>query len=357
MFPRRVDVHPSVVDFVASVRVEVERLSHKDVRQRRRAIRHLFELNDPFALSGFLQFLDSDDQWFVDQSIEAIRRWDKGESKELLERVSNHKSSQIRLLSLEICGRYDDVSLILSNLRIDSEPEIQKRAWITSLKQYPDTQFKEIFVEGLNSKFVNVRKTVIESAKKRGMDEIIIRGLDDSAPIVISKSIEALSSESLEIERIRDFLSHSSSLVRSTAFRRLHSANQLSIEDTKTILSIHSTETMEAIIDVFSGTLDWASEEILHSLKEVPSDSLIPRLIRNSPKDEVDIVRAELLLGNCNDIRKMRYLEDLIGRDFGNETLSAVVKISEEIDEEPVKSTAIEVLRDRAMLGKGGNSE
>ena len=350
-------MYPSVVDFVASVRVEVERLSHKDVRQRRRAIRHLFELNDPFALSGFLPFLDSEDQWFVTQSIEAIRRWDKGENKELLERVSNHKSSEIRLLSLEICSRYDDVSSILSNLRLDVEPEIQKRAWIASLRQYPDNHFQEIFNEGLNSKFVNVRKTVIESAKKRGMVEIIIRGLDDSAPIVISKSIEALSSESLEIEKIRDFLSHSSSLVRSTAFRRLNSENQLSIEDIKTVLSFHSTETMEALIDVFSGTLDWVSDEILHLLKEVPSDSMIPRLIRNSPKNEVDNVRAKLLLGKCNDIRKMRYLEDLIGRDFGKETLSAVVKISEQIDEGPVKSTAIEVLRDRAMLGKGGVSE
>ena len=88
----------------------MERLSHKDVRQRRRAIRHLFELNDPFALSGFLQFLDSDDQWFVDQSIEAIRRWDNGEKIELLGRLSKHKSSEIRLLSLEIVGRYEDTN-------------------------------------------------------------------------------------------------------------------------------------------------------------------------------------------------------------------------------------------------------
>ena len=94
--------------------MEVERLSHKDVRQRRRAIRHLFELNDPFALSGFLQFLDSDDQWFVDQSIKEIRRWDNEEKKELLERLSKHKSSEIRLLSLEIVSRYDDSSEVLS---------------------------------------------------------------------------------------------------------------------------------------------------------------------------------------------------------------------------------------------------
>ena len=103
----------------------------------------------------------------------------------------------------------------------------------------------------------------------------------------------------------------------------------------------------------FSDSLDWASEEILSLLTEVPSDSLIPRLIRNSPSIEVDSIRAKLLLGKCNDIRKMRYLEDLIGRDFGEETLSSVVKISEEIDEGPVKLMALEVLHDRSTLGKG----
>jgi len=338
---------------VVSVRVEVERLSHKDVRQRRRAIRHLFELNDPFALSGFLQFLNSDDQWFVDQSIEAIRRWDNGEKKELLERLSKHKSSEIRLLSLEIIGRYDDSIQVLSKLRNDSDPEVAKRAWIVSLRQYPDNQFREIADDGLNSNFVNIRRAVVESAIDRGIEQLVLKGLGDSSPIVISKSIEAISSESLEIDKIRDFLVHSSPLVRSSAYRRIYSEDKLTIEDTKLIISNHSSETMEVIIEGFSGSLDWASEEILSLLMDVPSDSLIPRLIRNSPSIEVDSIRAKLLLGKCNDIRKMRYLEDLIGRNFGSETLSSVIKISEEMNEGPVRSMAIEVLNDRNTLGKG----
>ena len=338
---------------MVSVRVEVERLSHKDVRQRRRAIRHLFELNDPFALSGFLQFLDSEDQWFVDQSIEAIRRWDNGEKIELLGRLSKHKSSEIRLLSLEIAGRYEDTSQILSKLRTDSEPEVAKRAWIVSLRQYPDNQFHEIADEGLNSNFVNVRRAVIESAIDRGIEQLVLKGLTDMSPVIISKSINGLSSKTLEIDIIRDFLVHSSPLVRSTAYRRIYSENKLTIEDTKSIISNHSSETMEVVIEVFSGSLDWASEEILSLLKKVPSDSLIPRLIRNSPSIEVDSIRAKLLLGKCNDIRKMRYLEDLIGRNIGRETLSSVQKISEEINEGPVRSMALEVLHDRSTLGRG----
>ena len=228
-----------------------------------------------------------------------------------------------------------------------------KRAWIVSLRQYPDNQFHEIADEGLNSNFVNVRRAVIESAIDRGIEQLVLKGLSDMSPVIISKSINGLSSETLEIDIIRDFLVHSSPLVRSTAYRRIYSENKLTIEDTKSIISNHSSETMEVVIEVFSGSLDWASEEILSLLKEVPSDSLIPRLIRNSPSIEVDSIRAKLLLGKCNDIRKMRYLEDLIGRNIGRETLSSVQKISEEIDEGPVRSMALEVLHDRSTLGRG----
>ena len=120
-------MHPPLVNVVVSVRVEVDRLSHKDIRQRRRAIRHLFELDDPFALSGFLPFLDSDDQWFVEQSIESIRRWDSGKNSKLIERISNHDSKKIRLLSLEVCVRYENSIEILSKLRTDSDSDVSKK--------------------------------------------------------------------------------------------------------------------------------------------------------------------------------------------------------------------------------------
>ena len=41
-----------------SVRPALAKLNHSDVRQRRRAVRHLFELNDPEALNGFEKLLD-----------------------------------------------------------------------------------------------------------------------------------------------------------------------------------------------------------------------------------------------------------------------------------------------------------
>ena len=54
---------------------ELERLKHKDVRQRRMAVRRLFEIDDSTALTAFIELLEADDDWFVEKAIDAIRRW------------------------------------------------------------------------------------------------------------------------------------------------------------------------------------------------------------------------------------------------------------------------------------------
>ena len=51
-----------------SVRSALAKLHNRDVRQRRRAVRHLFEMNDPEALSGFIKLLEDNDPWFREKA-------------------------------------------------------------------------------------------------------------------------------------------------------------------------------------------------------------------------------------------------------------------------------------------------
>ena len=57
------------------VRQYMSRLSDKDVRQRRIAVRKLFELNDAAALPAFIPLLDDDSEWFRARAANAVRRW------------------------------------------------------------------------------------------------------------------------------------------------------------------------------------------------------------------------------------------------------------------------------------------
>ena len=57
---------------------EISRLRDKDVRQRRKAVRRLFEDGDPSALPHFIPFLNDPDEWFVERAMIAIERWYDG---------------------------------------------------------------------------------------------------------------------------------------------------------------------------------------------------------------------------------------------------------------------------------------
>ncbi len=60
---------------MAGIETEISRLKSKDVKVKRRAVRHLFEADVPSALKGFIPLLTDEDIWFRTKSLEAHRRW------------------------------------------------------------------------------------------------------------------------------------------------------------------------------------------------------------------------------------------------------------------------------------------
>ncbi len=65
---------------MATIDGEISRLRHKDQSVRRKAVRNLFDFDNPRALTGFVDLLNDKDQWFRSKAIEAHRKWaSKGE--------------------------------------------------------------------------------------------------------------------------------------------------------------------------------------------------------------------------------------------------------------------------------------
>ena len=74
----------------------MQRLTHRDIRTRRRAIRDLYEHDRPEALDGFVTLLDDDDPWFVAKAVEAHRKWAPLRGVEALEPMLNHADEGVR---------------------------------------------------------------------------------------------------------------------------------------------------------------------------------------------------------------------------------------------------------------------
>ena len=82
---------------MTNISAEISRLSHKDVKIRRRAVRALFEENEPSALSGFVKLLDDQDFWFRNKALDAHRKW-ANSPEELEPLMANNKRLVAELL-------------------------------------------------------------------------------------------------------------------------------------------------------------------------------------------------------------------------------------------------------------------
>ena len=331
---------------MASVRLEMDRLSHKDIRQQRRGIRHLFELDDPSALPAFIPFLDHDDEWFVDQCVEAIRRWHDGEDATLLNRLSSHPSPRLRRLAIDIEDRHEDSSEVLDTLRNDKDVEVRKRAWIRSLHRFSGEKFLGLAAEALESRLVMIRRSAINVAGRRSIDVIVEEGLQDLSPTVVIESIRFLPKEH---PGLIECLQNGAAIVRAAAFRRICESREPTDEELMHLLAELGPDSIEAAFESLRGGIRWASPPLDDIVFSLDSESFVPRLIRRAPEDDVDPIRAFLLSSGDGDIRSMRILEDLIGRSFGPLTAEALEVMASQRDDEPMAVLAKSVLEDSAL--------
>ena len=75
---------------MTNIDAEISRLSNKDVKIRRRAVRQLFEEDNPRALSGFVDLLEDSDFWFRNKSLDAHRKWARN-PEDLVPLMKNNK--------------------------------------------------------------------------------------------------------------------------------------------------------------------------------------------------------------------------------------------------------------------------
>ena len=118
---------------------EISRLSNKDVKIRRRAVRLLFEENNPRALTGFVKLLEDSDFWFRNKSLDAHRKW-ANTADDLLPLLGNHK----RLVA-ELLQRIDAPEIALSLLeKEDHITALEKTNATQKSRQNPDRMRHQI---------------------------------------------------------------------------------------------------------------------------------------------------------------------------------------------------------------------
>ena len=128
------------------------RLNHKDERQRRRAVRKLFEVNDAINLVSFVPLLEDDDQWYRERAMEAITKWAGVNDIEIVNKLSNSKYVEQRVLASKISLRLGQEKLeIIDKLCIDKDIAVRIAGWESKFRADSD-KIDELILEGLKSK-------------------------------------------------------------------------------------------------------------------------------------------------------------------------------------------------------------
>ncbi|NCF96492.1 MAG: hypothetical protein GWP21_01095 [Euryarchaeota archaeon] len=182
---------------MAGMETEIARLKHKDVKIRRRAVRHLFEDDNPRALKGFVSLLDDKDPWFRNKSLDAHRKWAQNSEDliplmesnqriagELLEKVDAPEIAKTLLESQDNLTRsFAANSLALEeNLHEVFANDSHHSIRIVAAKNSIDVALISSLIQDLHS---SVRRAAISTASREGLHleaETLERGLSSSDP-------------------------------------------------------------------------------------------------------------------------------------------------------------------------------
>ena len=113
----------------ASVQSTIAKLNHKDIRQRRRAVRVLFDSDIHESVEAFSKLLNDKDMWFRNKAIEAYRRWAPKHAPHLLMELAEGKEIDGHKCVSSVLENIQDLKLAeaLARLLLSSEDVIVKR--------------------------------------------------------------------------------------------------------------------------------------------------------------------------------------------------------------------------------------
>lgn len=317
-----------------SVRPALAKLNHSDVRQRRRAVRHLFELDDPEALDGFVGLLEDPDPWFREKALEAIDRWAASKDLALIERLASAPQESRRLLAARIAGRAGKAGqAILGGLAVDSDPSIRLAAWQARI-----TGDEDALEEALASDDRAVRKSAAQRLATSGRaDEAqILALLEDESQGVRAAAISIIESpDSIPGPAVLGRLSELAESATGETKARLAA---ILIQSNPADIGEWIGDQDTAFVNRFSKTLRearWPSIDGLpKNLEANASQTLLTRLLRGERAPEARQLRDALLTDEARTPEfRSRLIEDLIGRPVPESTLEIIQTLTEASDE------------------------
>ncbi len=316
------------------------RLNHKDERQRRRAVRKLFEINDANNLVSFSPLLDDNDPWYREKAMEAVTKWAGKNDSEIVNKLSNSEYNEQRVLASKISLRLGQEKIgIISKLCFDEVLAVRISGWESKFELNSE-QIDEMILEGLNSNDKEIRKITINKITE--VDEIdvdiIISALNDQSYSVRNAALEIIRKDS-KLSKMNIFDNHLLNIASENTKKEVNTVIKIlakkSLENPRIeqmVILWSETESIE-IIDSLISTLReinwWKIKGLAEHMEKESSDLFVTRLLRGSREPKATEIRNIILSkSERNEDMIARLIEDLVGRPIDEKTHKIIKEIS-----------------------------
>tara|TARA_B100000902_G_scaffold81659_1_gene86260 strand:- start:2384 stop:3415 length:1032 start_codon:yes stop_codon:yes gene_type:complete len=328
------------------LKATIRQLDNKDVRLRRRAVRKLFELDDPTAIDAFIPLLKDPDEWFRGKALMAIQRWASMKDLPLTEKLSKSQKPEERILACRIAPRIGKSSeTILREMLTDENNLVKQNAWKNILN------INEDFIEeALDNDDVGIRVLAIERIQlmEEINNDIIKKILYDDSVRIRKKAINLLRSRpgiysSGEFDEIIIKIVENDSDIQIDALIMLIESgkeNELFSQKIPIWLGNEDPGMIKLIVESMENK-DWEEIEwLINKIMNSSNDKLISRVLRRKRTIEADKYRKEILLDETRDVViRSRIIEDLFGKKQDEEITEIIFKL-EKNENESISETA-----------------
>ena len=328
------------------LKATIRQLNNKDVRLRRRAVRKLFELDDPTAIDAFIPLLKDSDEWFRGKALMAIQRWASMKDLNLAEKLSNSKKPEERILACRIAPKVGKSSeRILKKMLDDEDNLVKQNAWKNILNLNDD-----YIEEAIKSSDVGIRVLAVDKIQLMYKidNDLIKKIFDDDSSRIRKKAINILKSKpelysSGEFDDVIIRIAENDNNIQIDALIMLIESgerNELFIQKIPLWLENENSKMIKLVVESTEnkdwGEIDWLINTIMSS----SNDKLISRMLRRKKSIEADKYRKEILLDeDRNAVLRSRVIEDLFGKEQGKE-ITKIIHDLENNRNESISETA-----------------
>ena len=320
------------------------RLFHKDERQRRRAVRKLFELDDPEYLSGFIPLLNDEDSWFRQKAMEAVGRWLRDGHGEVVDMLAKSTYIEQRVLAARLALRSGEGGgEVLLELCKDSVSSVRLAAWKARLG-VDEEGAAAVIAQALKSEDSDVRQAAIRRLSiMEVIDVNLLRtALNDPSHRVLDAAVSLVAkrpelNEDSEIDGLLITIAMGEEgPMRTAAIGVLASKSVDFPQIAALVLDLTeggSAGLVSSLATGLRGIPWWQVEGLADRLVTTADDRLVARLLRGEGSDEVVPIRNTILSDpSKSTVLRARLIEDLIGRRVDETTLDIVSSLSKSDD-------------------------